>query len=151
MSDDFTFGKDTVIRIAAMTPGVSTKPLTAAFVELCLISEVTLGGDKKTVTFSNFCTNGVEVEVAVGKKGMLQFGQANWVEGDPALAVMETAYFEDDVVWYEVYPTGNVAGNIMYDGTLTVKKWEMKSVSDGLVTVSHDVIPTGVPTRGVSA
>ncbi|GAA5513646.1 hypothetical protein Dcar01_02390 [Deinococcus carri] len=145
------FGKNARIEVAPYTDG--SEPPAAAWQHLCLTNRVSLGGEKGTETFENFCTEGNEVEVLDGsEKGTLEFGDTTWTEDDAALAVLKKASkakTEDgSKVHYRVFPLGKGEGKPVFRGIFQVKNWKLDVPSKGLIKIENGVTPLGVPEEG---
>lgn len=159
MAQKFTFGKNAVIRIAAITAalvsgsGTITKPDPEAFLEFCLPKEVTIGSEAGTTDIESFCTKGQTISVRDGStKGTLGLGEILWVDGDPVLDILDAAYdAEEEVetqIFVEVLPTGVGEGKLSFDFVAQVNKWEMTIPAKGLVTSTYDFAVLEGPIRG---
>ena len=141
-------GRDAIFRVAPVGED-GAMPQPAAFKELCLASEVTVGFENKSITFANFCSGGSDVEIPVGETGTLDLSEMQWIEDDAALLIMETAAREKGTVAYEFLPAGAGAGKTVYRGTFTVKGWKIKAAAAGTVTVDNPGLAAGgMPEKG---
>lgn len=150
---EYRFGNKARIEIAPYGNGTMPAFDSPNWRHFCLTSEVTIGTEKGSVTIENWCIGG-EAEVPDGtSKGILTFGEAQWVENDPACAILEDAAYNDTEsggkVWYRILPLGRGEGKPVFRGTFNVFKWELMTKLKGTVSAQHDVKPEGRPERGV--
>jgi len=155
---DFRFGKGSVTKVTPADPTTGARVTTAnASKVLCLTNKVTVGVSNGTTTIENFCTGGTDVEVPDGSQtGKVEFGDTQWTENDPALALMETAARNEagttygGYVWLDIYPLGTTSGKLMYSVQVFVKEWTLDVPSKGVITVAHTVTAQAIPVKGVA-
>ncbi len=160
MAPKFRFGKNAILRVAAVTAfaanGSATKPLAANFKLLCLAAEVTIGIENTTIDIENFCTNGRTISVRDGgRDGTMSLGNTTWVEDDAAVVIMQAAAFADSetggLVFVEVLPLGAGVGKPVFDLVIDVRTWELTIPSKGVITVAHELSVQEGPIPGVLA
>lgn len=150
LQEKVTLGRDAIFRVAPITGGVV--PASAAFKELCLSSEVTVGFESRTITFANFCSRGDDVQIKVGETGTVDLSEMQWIEDDEALVIMENAARGGDPVAYEFLPGGAGVGKVVYRGSFIVNSWQIKAAAAGTVTVnSPQIAAGGMPEKGTLA
>lgn len=148
LKDKITLGRDSIFRVAPLAAG-GAMPAAAAYKELCLASEVTVGFENRTISFQNFCTGGDDLEIPVGSTGSVDLSEMQWIEDDEALMIMETAARTPAPIAYEYLPAGAGTGKPVYRGIIDVNSWKVKSASDGTVTVENPTISSaGKPEKG---
>lgn len=151
LKDKITLGRDSIFRVAPLGAN-GAMPAAAAYKELCLASEVTVGFENRTISFQNFCTGGDEIEIPVGSTGSVDLSEMQWIEDDEALLIMETAARDLAPIAYEYLPAGAGTGKTVYRGIMDVKSWKVKSASDGTVTVESPTLGApGKPEKGTLA
>lgn len=144
-------GRDAIFRVALLKAD-GTRDTSANHKELSLASEVTVGFENRTISFSNFASGGGEVEVPVGENGTLDLSEMQFIADDDALVIMETAAREKKVVTYEFLPFGAGVGKLIYKGSLRVNSWKVKASSAGTVTIDNPTIASaGLPDKGTQA
>ncbi|MVN88289.1 hypothetical protein GO986_16205 [Deinococcus sp. HMF7620] len=146
-----TLGAAAIFEVAPL--GVNgAMPATNAYKVLSLGSEVTVGHENRTISFTNFASGGDEVEMPVGATGTVDLSEMQWIADDDALGIMETSATTPAPIAYRYKPKGNGAGKPVYEGVMSVNSWKIKSTVDGLVTVENPTISTaGKATKGVQS
>lgn len=134
-----TLGRESLFRVAPIADD-GTLPQPAAYKELCLASEVTVGFENQTISFSNFCTGGNNMDIPFGETGSVDLSEMQWIADDEALIIMETAARDKKPIAYEFMPEGAGQGKVVYRGVMNVNSWKVKAAAAGLVTVENPTI-----------
>lgn len=146
-----TLGRESLFRVATL--GVNgAMPAAAAYKELCLASEVTVGFENQTISFANFCSGGTNIDIPFGETGTVDLSEMQWIADDDALVIMETAARDKAAIAYEFMPEGAGTGKVVYRGVMNVNSWKVKAAAAGLVTVENPTLTSpGKPEKATQA